>query len=182
MISTLGSFVGGVLACSFFFVGNDIFNGLLQKFISMFWITTVVTNFLATTLILARLYLAERGQHIQLGRLTMRPVITVVLESGVIYCVTCIIGFALFFSGNNAQVIVLNGLNSLIIILFTSVLLRISNPNHTTPNSFAHSRSTHSHPQHDIGARQPLEINVHRFIEMDHLGSMKTGSADADRK
>jgi hypothetical protein len=65
----------------------------------------------STALILARLYLAERGQHIQLGRLTMRPVITVVLESGVIYCVTCIIGFALFFSGNNAQVIVLNGVS-----------------------------------------------------------------------
>ncbi|EPQ51235.1 hypothetical protein GLOTRDRAFT_96434 [Gloeophyllum trabeum ATCC 11539] len=151
---------------------GGIFQSEVDGFITSFWSFTLATNVVATSLITIPLARSERRMLHYAARDDLAPVITVVVESGGIYCCTCIITFIFFASRLNLQVLVLNTISSVIVVVFSLVLSRIGHRagGHPSLKGSPSSRQFPSTPRErahvtTLPRTAPVEIHMTRFIE-----------------
>lgn len=107
---------------------SNIFFQTTGRWITSFYASTFACNLLATALLAFRLWWIERKvTHFkQNGRGTLRPILMIVIDSGLLYSISLFSALMCFVTKNNAQFIVLDFITPIISISFYGVILRVA--------------------------------------------------------
>jgi len=148
----------------------------LNKAIIGAWSVFILNNVSSTALILLRLWMVRRAAATTTSpKHPTTPVVKMLLETGVVYCLSTIVVLVLFVYKPGAQLIVLNSISSLMPLLFCGMLLKISGRDQFSSPLTARMGETTTQPDVSNG----VHIEISRFIEMGPV--TRPSSKDAIR-
>ncbi|KAL1685796.1 hypothetical protein GGG16DRAFT_118517 [Schizophyllum commune] len=161
---------------------GNIFAANTARWITAFYATTLACNFMATALLAYRLWSAERGSHVwRSGRSSIRPVLLIVVDAGVLYSVTLFCALILFVSQSRAQYVVLDMITPIISISFYMVLLRVglksqekTQANGLTVLSSGDRSGMCYAPHASYYRRDTMQVHISRLTETQILEQDKT--------
>jgi len=159
-VISLITLIGGFGSIGISVKSSSLFLGRLSQFITCFWVATVTTNIVSTGLILLKLWMSNRARGMMYATWTIRPIVIVLLESGLLYSGVCIFAFILFERSSFLLVVVLNFLPPYTLFLFSFVLLRIvdnRNQETTLLSKNGHTQTFGSRGFDRSGGRRPHE-------------------------
>ncbi|KAL1743351.1 hypothetical protein HDZ31DRAFT_41158 [Schizophyllum fasciatum] len=155
---------------------GNIFAAVTARWITAFYATTLSCNFLATALLAYRLWSAERGAtHWHSGRSSIRPILLIVIDAGVLYSITLLCALILFVSQSRAQYVVLDMITPIISISFYMVLLRVGLKSQekthanglTALSSGSRTGMRYAVPRTSYYCRDTTQVHISRFTETD---------------
>ncbi|KAL1730850.1 hypothetical protein EV714DRAFT_283770 [Schizophyllum commune] len=161
---------------------GNIFAANTARWITAFYATTLACNFMATAILAYRLWSAERGSHVwRSGRSSIRPVLLIVVDAGVLYSVTLFCALILFVSQSRAQYVVLDMITPIISISFYMVLLRVglksrekTQANGLTALSSGDRSGMRYAPHASYYRRDTMQVHISRLTETQILEQDKT--------
>ncbi|KAL1664910.1 hypothetical protein GGF50DRAFT_53811 [Schizophyllum commune] len=161
---------------------GNIFAANTARWITAFYATTLACNFMATALLAYRLWSAERGSHVwRSGRSSIRPVLLIVVDAGVLYSITLFCALILFVSQSRAQYVVLDMITPIISISFYMVLLRVglksqekTQANGLTALSSGDRSGMRYAPHASYYRRDTMQVHISRLTETQILEQDKT--------
>jgi len=105
---------------------GNIFASATGRWITSFYATTLATNLLATILLAYRIWSIDRRLvHVRSRKSPLRPLLEVVVDSGLLYSVTLITALSCFVSASTGQYVVLDMVMPIISIAFYMVIIRV---------------------------------------------------------
>jgi len=106
---------------------SNIFFKTTGQWITAFYAATFSCNLLATITLAVRLWWIERkAASFRHGGGTLRPILLIVIDSGLLYSIALFSALMCFVNGSNAQFIVLDLITPVISISFYGVILRVA--------------------------------------------------------
>lgn len=106
---------------------SNIFFKTTGQWITAFYAATFTCNLLATLTLAVRLWWIERkAASFRAGGGTLRPVLLIVVDSGLLYSAALFTALMCFVNGSNAQFILLDWITPIISISFYAVILRVA--------------------------------------------------------
>jgi len=155
--------------------GDSIFVTALHDWITAVISLTLAQNVIVTSLIVFRIWNINMNSAAAAAG-SLRPVVAIILESGVIYCASLFIFLMTYVAGSNSQYIMVDCINPMIGITFTLLIVRVGlGLNISEPSS--HFRS---HIRSHTSPSQPISIAVSRHYHTDADGSGDAGATDPD--
>jgi len=106
---------------------SQVYGGL-SRWITSWWATALATNLLTTLLLVSRIWYVDRkakklGVNNRLSQL--RPILHIIVDSGVIYTLTLFVSLICFLSRSNGQYVMLDMVTPIISITFYMVIIRV---------------------------------------------------------
>lgn len=88
---------------------GDIFASATGSWITSFYVITLATNLMATALLAYRIWSIDRRMaHIRTRTSQLRPLLEVVVDSGLLYSITLVVALSCFVSQSTGQYFVLD--------------------------------------------------------------------------
>jgi len=120
---------------------GNIFAPATGRWITSFYATTLTTNFLSTMLLAYRIWRIDRSvSRVRATQGPLRPLLEVVIDSGVLYSVTLLAALSCFVAKSTGQYVVLDMVMPIISIAFYMVIIRVGIAK--TSNNSTHALST----------------------------------------
>ncbi|KAI0833227.1 hypothetical protein BC628DRAFT_1424570 [Trametes gibbosa] len=134
---------------------GTIFLTNVAQWITAFYASTLVTNFVVSILLGYKIWISNRRtSHMRQGSLL--PVVRVIADAGLLYSVTLTAALACFVEKSNSQYVLLDIITPIISITFYMVIIRVglasahrSDHSASTIHSTGHSHS-HGQPAHSL--------------------------------
>lgn len=105
---------------------GNIFASVTGKWITSFYATTLATNLFATILLAYRIWsIDQRVAHVRSRTSQLRPLLEVVVDSGLLYSVTLITALSCFVAQSTGQYVVLDMVSPECSLKFGIFLLRV---------------------------------------------------------
>ncbi|EJU05401.1 hypothetical protein DACRYDRAFT_103887 [Dacryopinax primogenitus] len=142
---------------------ESIFVINLGKWITAVLSLTLTQNIIVLTLIVYRIWKVNTS----IGRTStssLRPIIAVLLESGIMYVTTLFLFLVTYLAGSNSQFIMVDILNPIIGIAFTVLIVRVGLGATRSQMDSTYFRSQHTGGSHGLG---PIAISVNRNVHPD---------------
>jgi len=144
-----------------------VFRETLSRWIISFFVLTLATNLICTSLIATKIWKINRFTAHIIDDNNLKPVMLVILESGAIYSCTLITLLVCYLTGSWAQYLLLDAVSPIVGIVFSMVILRLgmklSEPDGTTVEfRDTSTRSTLWNAPHH---RQPEGIKLHVAVD-----------------
>ncbi|KAF8508434.1 hypothetical protein BU17DRAFT_56742, partial [Hysterangium stoloniferum] len=195
VIGTLIVGIGVVHGCAIPKNG-DVFASTLSGWITSFFVLTLATNVICTSLIAGRIWFTTRKVAHFSGQQTLMPVVIIVVESGFIYSASCITLLVVYLIGSNEQYPALDGtflfsrLSPLFSIVFNLIIVRIalgiahggaSGMQTTNPPS-AIGDNAHSFASHHNNSQfpmKPLAVPVTQLVSKETDTPVKERDEDS---
>ncbi|KZO89934.1 hypothetical protein CALVIDRAFT_433302 [Calocera viscosa TUFC12733] len=144
--------------------GDSIFATALHDWIEAVISLTLAQNIIVTLLIVFRIWKVNMSTALSAAG-SLRPVMSIILESGVIYAASLFIFLMTYVSGSNSQYILVDAINPMIGITFSLLIVRVGLGVHGESSSHFRSQGR-SHPT----PMQPISIAVNRHFQTDASG------------
>ncbi|KAI0055290.1 hypothetical protein BV25DRAFT_1833279 [Artomyces pyxidatus] len=158
---------GSVYACSRATLAQGgIFFGDTDQWITSFYAATLSTNMLCTLLLVFRIW--QINSRVSRGHtgVSLKPVLLIVMDAGVLYSVTLLSALIAFVSKSNGQFIVLDMVTPIISIAFYMVIIRVGIASVTSQRGDNSSGFTHPvTPMRSDFAMRPLEVHITQLSE-----------------
>jgi len=126
--SVLATAIGSVYTVSITSPNSsNIFFKTTGQWITAFYASTFTCNVVATITLAVRLWWIERkAAAFRQGGGTLRPIVLIVIDSGLLYSVTLLVTLIGFANSSNAQFFLLDFVTPIISISFYAVILRVA--------------------------------------------------------
>ncbi|KAJ6466026.1 hypothetical protein C8R47DRAFT_1326321 [Mycena vitilis] len=162
---------------------GDIFVRRTGQWITSFYATTLVCNFVGTCLLAYKLWTIERSVHSsRIGRGLTKPVLMIIIDAGALYSVTLLAALVCFVSKSNGQYVVLDMVTPIISIVFYMVILRVGIAQNTR-NGVRSMPSTLQRtplPRNEASNRfKPMHVHIEQLTEVDNEQDI-SGKSEAE--
>jgi len=174
-------------------IETSVFNSILKTLILGFFISSTITVISSTCIILFKVWLTRRrlpGPRVKQGLVLFTPSLTILLESGLLYCSLVLVLLGLYVAQCAPFIIAYDMLAPVIPILFCSVLLSLSatkdkyessRPSGGWSSSWNVSGSGNRNPNRSITTNPSVHMGVHieREIELSPVDPDKLDTRKA---
>jgi len=145
--------------------GDSIFVTALGDWITAVISLTLAQNIIVTSLIVFRIWKINMSTASSAAG-SLRPIVSIILESGVIYCASLFIFLMTYVAGSNSQYIMVDCINPMIGITFTLLIVRVGLGLTGSEASSNYRSNIRSH----LTPIAPISINVSRHYQTDGGG------------
>ncbi|KAG1730543.1 uncharacterized protein EDB91DRAFT_1156941 [Suillus paluster] len=164
---------------------GNIFAPVLAQWVTAFFASTIATNLLSSGLLAYRIWMFDRSVSAVRAstKNTMMPIVRVLVDAAVLYCVVLFTALICFVIGNNGQDAVVDMAMPIMSIAFYMVLIRIAiNKRTRSYLSTMHGWTTDETEDSDSSRQYPskhLEVRVSTFTQNDNASGY--GKENEDR-
>jgi len=195
----IGSLISGGLVAFYEIKGYALFNPPLSSAVISILTCFTLNNVSSTFLIILRVWKVRGGSWGKHFGLSTFPIMKILIETGLIYCLATLATLILFLSKVTGQIIVLNSIASLIPILFCSILLqavdRSASNRGNVSTSYVPDLSVDTRKQDRQNSRlnglngrggnipsveNGVQVEISRFIQMTPVKSANKEHSDGD--
>ncbi|KZT60410.1 hypothetical protein CALCODRAFT_515391 [Calocera cornea HHB12733] len=147
--------------------GAGIFFSTLQGRVTAALSIILAQNIIVTSLIVYRIYRVSKSKvGAAVGDLL--PIISIIIESGLVFLATIFIFLMTYVTSSNAQFILVDSINPMIGITFSALTIRVSQASAKSANS-SQEFQTRSQPQRSASYRKPIHLTRSQQIPLPAL-------------
>jgi len=151
----------------------------MQQWVISFYLTAIVTNFIATSTLALKLWLIHRhSSRLRSTGFQVYPILFVIMECGALYSLLLVTMLATYFSGSNGSFIVLDMIGQFIPITFFLIIVRTAVLRFSENTGQGLFLSTIIQPFDSLPTARRMKVQVNRMAVIDT--SIEFSSPDTD--
>jgi len=149
---------------------GNIFAPANAQWITSFYATTLTTNLLSTLLLAFRIWnIDRRVSKIRATKGPLRPLLTIVIDSGLLYSITLLSALSCFVAHSKGQYVVLDMIMPIISIAFYMVIIRVEIAKSANTSTGLSTHSSNGPLTKRSHAHAPTEHSQYSMVHITKL-------------